>query len=422
MKPIFHHGDCLEILPTLDANSVDSVVTDPPYGISFMSRNWDHGVPGVPFWKEVLRVAKPGAFLLAFGSTRTFHRLACAIEDAGWEVRDCIMWVYGSGMPKNLDVSKAIDKADGAKRDEIGKAADFARDGRKRKTDKSHVKPHQEQGGHGYKDRWSASVTVPKTEDTKKWNGWGTSLKPAWEPIVVVRKPLDGTVVENVRKHGTGAINIDDCRIETKENLSGGAYAQKGTGRADGWGFKRTGEAGEYKQPKGRWPANVIHDGSPEVVEQFDKAGNRPSCNSTSDAKPESKYRPGQGNYQRQGPIYPGDNGSAARFFYCAKASRADRNEGLDDPGPQFKHGSTMRKIENTETKGNNHPTVKPTTLMKYLCRLVTPEGGIVLDPFMGSGSTGKAAMAEGFGFVGIEKEAEYVEIAKKRVREDPFS
>ena len=429
MKPILHHGDCLEILPALEAESVDSIITDPPYGISFLEQNWDHGIPGTTFWKEALRVARPGAFLLAFGGTRTFHRLACAIEDAGWDIRDCIMWVYSSGFPKSLDVSKAMDKAAGAQRDVVGSAADFARDGSKRKTDKSHAKPHADQGGHGYKDRWSAPVTVPKTEEAQKWSGWGTALKPAWEPIIVARKPLEGTVIENIREHGTGAMNIGGCKVgtdvvSTHSRGSNSAFPKR-TGEKTATESDRKKDQREgldHSNRQGRWPANVIHDGSDEVMSAFDKAGNRPSCNSPSEAKCRSKYRPEQGKYQSQGPIYPGDTGSAARFFYCAKASRADRNEGLDDPGPQFKHGVTLRKIENTTTRGNSHPTVKPTRLMRYLCRLVTPPEGIILDPFMGSGSTGKAAMLEGFNFVGIEKEEKYVEIAKKRVREDPFS
>ena len=413
MKPTLHQGDCLDILPTLPADIFDSVVTDPPYGISFLSSDWDHGIPGPQFWKEVLRVAKPGAFMLAFGGTRTFHRLACAIEDAGWEFRDTIMWCYGSGMPKSLDVSKAIDKAAGVKRKVIGKAADFARDGAQRKTDESHMRPHEEQGGHGYGDRWSADVTAPATDEAKKWAGWGTALKPAWEPILVCRKPLEGTVVQNILKHGTGAMNIDDCRIKHvtvgNGDLAHNPHLRTHINGGNGGNILSREDERRVVIPNlvGRWPANLIHDNSPEVIEVFDKAGEHPSCNSPSDVKCESKYRPDQGSYQGQGPIYPGETGSAARFFYCAKASKDDRQEGM---------GEGLNKVV------NNHPTVKPTRLLMYLCRLVTPEGGTILDPFMGSGSTGKAAMLDGFGFVGIEKEAEYVEIARKRVREDPFS
>jgi site-specific DNA-methyltransferase (adenine-specific) len=294
-----HTGDCREVLRDYPSDHFDSIVSDPPYGLSFMGKGWDRGVPGVEFWKETLRVAKPGAHLLAFGGTRTFHRLTVAIEDAGWEVRDCVMWLYGSGFPK------------------------------------SHNGP---------------------------WGG--TALKPAWEPVIVARKPLDGTVAANVLRYGTGALNIDGCRVGGTE---------------------------------GRWPANFMHDGSPEVLAGFPLTGVSAGGRTANISKTSTIYGGGKGLGQdidaaavRGDPGY-GDSGSAARFFYCAKASRTDREE------------------------GNTHPTVKPTALMRYLCRLVTPRNGVVLDPFCGSGSTGKAAIIEGFRFVGIDLDSAHVAIAEAR-------
>lgn len=283
------NGDCLEVLKSFDDNHVDSIVTDPPYGLSFMGRKWDYDVPSVEIWRECLRVLKPGGHLLAFAGTRTQHRMCVNIEDAGFEIRDMIAWVYGSGFPKSHNL-----KGD--------------------------------------------------------WEGWGTALKPALEPITVARKPFKGTVAQNVLEHGTGGINIDACRIEgvvpsTIQGQSARAGEVYGADQRDQRVFE--------PHVAGRWPANLIHDGSEEVVELF---------------------------------------GDAQRFFYCSKCSKKDRD-------------------------GSAHPTMKPTKLMAYLCRLVTPPGGIVLDPFMGSGSTGKAAMREGFGFIGIEREAEYFEIAQQRVK-----
>ena len=321
-----HHGDCRDVMATMDASSVDAIVTDPPYGIGFMGKDWDHGVPGVEFWGEALRVAKPGAHLLAFGGTRTFHRLAVAIEDSGWKIRDCVMWVYSSGFPKSHDVSKAIDKAAGAVREDVYE-------------DKPGVTDNTAYGkGLGVK----LIERRPATDAARQWLGWGTALKPAWEPIIVARKPLCGTFAETVLKHGTGGINIDGCRA--------GA----------------------------RWPANVAHDG---VMHE-------------------------------------------RRYFYCAKASRADRNDGCDDMALRDDVGVYhMRQgahaIANgmaTTPRHNHHPTVKPTELMRYLVRLVTPPGGVVLDPFCGSGSTGRGAILEGMSFIGIDLDAEYLEIARRRI------
>ena len=372
-------GDCLEVMAAMDAESVDSIVSDPPYGLSFMGKGWDHGVPGVEFWTEALRVAKPGAHLLAFGGTRTYHRLACAIEDAGWEIRDCVMWVYGSGFPKSHDVSKAIDKAAGAKREVLGEKI----------TGRALGGSNWRDGDAGGQEM--VPITAPATDAARQWSGWGTALKPAHEPVIVARKKLIGTVAQNVLTHGTGGLNIDGCRIPSGDAL----------GRPYGGGNEIYGKYSMAKGTRtgdelaGRWPANFCHDGSDEVVGLFPQTG----------ASKQSERGKGidgatfkNVNGEMGGVRGHNDNGgSAARFFYTAKCSKKDRNEGL-------------------EGVVNNHPCLKPTALMRYLCRLVTPPGGIVLDPFMGSGSTGKAAMLEGFRFIGIEREAEYVEIARARI------
>ena len=353
----------------MEDDSVDSIVTDPPYGLSFMGKHWDHGVPGVDFWAEMLRVLRPGGHLLSFGGSRTYHRMASAVEDAGFEIRDQIMWVYGSGFPKS------------------------------------------------HNGVWG-----------------GTALKPAHEPIVMARKPLIGTVEKNYSVHGTGALNIDGCRVGDFQNTTPSGVDRRNAALAEAGYRPGTYQMGEKTPdtPPGRWPANLIHDGSDEVLAAFPDAKGQQA--DVSSAAPSDKTSNVYGAMKRVGEqsqesdnegavgfkMKPGarrlDAGSAARFFYCAKASKTDRNAGLIDPGPQFKHGTTLRAVENTDTKGNNHPTVKPTDLMAYLCRLVTPPGGVVLDPFMGSGSTGKAAVREGFRFIGIEREAAYITIAQARI------
>ncbi len=407
-----HHGDCREVMATLDAESVDAIVSDPPYGLSFMGKGWDHGVPGVEFWTEALRVAKPGAHLLAFGGTRTYHRLACAIEDAGWEIRDCVMWVYGSGFPKSHDVSKAIDKAAGAVRPRV---------------------PGGQDGNNailGARKSGEAISGEAISGEAIQWSGWGTALKPAWEPIIVARKPLVGTVAENVLTHGTGAINVDGCRVQFKGDGDGqwsstaanGANGQcKGKGNAFGfYGANSEPKDNVRYDSSGRWPANLIHDGSEEVVGLFPD---------TKSGKPGGSLRQAKGMVLQGGGNGTeltgfGDSGSAARFFYCAKASKADRDEGCEglEERLSMRYGEKAQGPLPQQTPSkpvpqrNHHPTVKPTDLMRYLCRLVTPPGGVVLDPFTGSGSTGKAATLEGFRFIGIEREAEYVEIAKARI------
>jgi site-specific DNA-methyltransferase (adenine-specific) len=370
MDYTLHHGDCLEVMATMADNSVDAVVTDPPYGLSFMGKRWDYDVPSVEVWAECLRVLKPGGHLLAFAGTRTQHRMAVRIEDAGFEIRDMIAWVYGSGFPKSLDVSKAIDKAAGAEREVVGIAG---RSGSARACMAGDFA-----GGEYH-------ATAPATSEAQQWQGWGTALKPAWEPVIVARKPLTGTVAANVLKYGTGAINIDGCRVDGTPRTTHADGNRQGTHPAPmDWG-NRT----EHAAPgaSGRWPANLIHDGSDEVVAGFPQT-------TSGDLTPylnQSRNGHAGVNSEWKTVTRTGDSGSAARFFYCAKASKADRGE------------------------GNTHPTVKPTGLMRYLCRLVTPPGGIVLDPFMGSGSTGKAAILEGFQFIGIERDAEYLAIAEAR-------
>jgi len=370
----------------LDADSFDSIITDPPYGLSFMGKEWDHGVPGVPFWEAALRVAKPGAFLLAFGGTRTFHRLAVAIEDAGWEIRDTIMWVYGSGFPKSHDVSKAIDKAAGAEREVVGRKADYQK----------FNAPNYGTSTVNIAGRSSREVagmiTAPAIDAARQWSGWGTALKPAWEPILIARKPLAGTVAENILKYGTGALNIDASRIPFGDGPTGvwGATQNAASSFVLHTGTPTTQHA------NGRWPANLIHDGSDEVTELFPTVTSWGGPQYTRPPEPSSRYS--QTSTVKNAPqpsapttAYPG-TGSAARFFYSAKASKSDRDE------------------------GNTHPTVKPTNLMRYLCRLITQPNGLILDPFMGSGSTGKAAILEHYQFTGIDLNPEYIQIAHARI------
>lgn len=415
MTSEFHHGDSLQILPTLEPDWFTACVCDPPYHLTagsqkggFMGKTWDGG--NIAFrpelWAEVLRVLRPGAMLLAFGGTRTFHRLTCAIEDAGFEIRDCLMWLYGSGFPKSHNISKALDKAAGAKRKVVGSKIGLPGYSLAKTSNPGGVAMSGNVDNSMRNAEVECAITAPATGMAQNWDGYGTALKPAWEPIILAMKPLDGTFANNVHQHGVAGLNIGQCRIETDDNLNGGAYTEQG-GRQDLPGASRTtSEAGmlaagktadsPYVQPTGRWPANVILDeAAGELVDE--QSGERPGCKSRSTAKPKSKFRPGQGEYMPQGPIYA-DTGGASRFYYCAKANKKDRTcEG---------------QIE------NNHATVKPRSLMEYLCRLVTPPGGgVILDPFMGSGSTGLGAIATGNQFVGIELEQESFETAQQRIR-----
>jgi site-specific DNA-methyltransferase (adenine-specific) len=459
--------DCREAMREMDAESVDAIVTDPPYGLGFMGVKWDtfakekgrgpsakHAFDHVggnhnpvnssdsartkrienqrfQAWcedwaAEALRVAKPGAHLLAFGGTRTFHRLACAIEDAGWEIRDTVMWVYGSGFPKSLDVSKAIDReatvtaicqeCSGSGKVPLqpivspefqGYApckycAGFGKVSVKVQRVDLGTSPNwreskrdRESGGQmEVRGENAGRLTAPATDAARQWEGWGTALKPAWEPIIVARKPIEGTVAANVMKYGTGAINVDGCRVHGGASDGGSVSGATALGQGSGWNAHENRETEiDRSMAQGRWPANLIHDGSDEVVGLFPQTTNGgANISQTRKAGSATNIMSGAGLSMASNLAYAGDSGSAARFFYTAKASRDDRSN------------------------GNTHPTVKPTDLMRYLCRLVTPPGGIVLDPFMGSGSTGKAAMLEGFEFIGIEREASYHAIAEQRI------
>lgn len=428
MKPYaLYRGDVLEILPTMADNSFDAIVTDPPYELGFMGKSWDaSGIAyNVDMWREALRVLKPGGHLLAFSGSRTYHRMTCAIEDAGFEIRDQIMWVYGSGFPKSLDVSKAIDKAAGAERTEVL--------GEYRARDLSTCSNNRLGSADAEVKQTIVQHLAPATNAARQWQGWGTALKPAHEPICVARKPLEaGTVAANVLQFGTGALNIAACRVEP----TGESRARAGEASKD----QRYTEAGSTNfaakpgvrggAPEGRWPANLIHDGSDEVRAAFpDAAGQQ------GDLKETGRARPSSGRFGDMAPPLAHaarieNDKSAARFFYCAKASRADRNEGIGGSDEKaVGTGATMLECEDADWKarnGNHHPTVKPTDLMAHLVRLVTPPGGKVLDLFFGSGSTGKACMREGFQFVGIDLDqdehgnpAGYLEIATARIEHE---
>jgi site-specific DNA-methyltransferase (adenine-specific) len=377
-----HLGDCLEVMRSLPDCSVDAVVTDPPYGLAFMGKRWDYDVPSVEIWAECLRVLKPGGHLLAFAGTRTQHRMAVRIEDAGFEIRDMIAWVYGSGFPKSLDVSKAIDRAAGVEREVVG-AAVYG-DGHVQQNSGDSVSGYS--GGLTTEGEGARVITAPATPEAQQWSGWGTALKPALEPITMARKPLAGTVAANVLEHGTGALNVDGCRVGTSKEVPA-SVSRKAPANCYGK-YAEAGETpgiGGHDPNLGRWPANLIHDGSDEVVGLFPEAAAKRGQNSEGT----SIYGSAVKTY---GATTPNDSGSAARFFYTAKASKADRGE------------------------GNTHPTVKPLDLMAYLCRLVTPPGGIVLDPFMGSGTTIKAAIGEGFHAIGIERDPAYFAMVQQRL------
>lgn len=356
-------GDCLEVMRQMPECSVDTVITDPPYELKFQSAKWDG--TGVAFrretWGEILRVAKPGAIMMTFGGTRTHHRVMCAIEDAGWKLKDCCMWLTGSGMPKSHNISKAIDRAAGAVRKVVGKRGHPTL---KDRTRDLRQETNQFHGGNPITDEWD--ITAPATEAAALWDGWNTNLKPAWEPIIVAMRPLDGTFAENALKWGVAGFHIDGARLSS----------------ADG-----------YCSEKGRWPANVMLD--EEAAAMLDeqsgilKSGSR--C---------VRRKPGRfvGNAGLGKPgdvqITYGDSGGASRFFYCAKASGRDRG------------------------KGNSHPTVKPSQLLEYLCKLTaTPAGGVVLDPFLGSGTTAVACVRTGRKCIGIETDPSYITIAAARVK-----
>jgi site-specific DNA-methyltransferase (adenine-specific) len=416
-------GDCRQQLATLPDNSIHAIITDPPYELGFMGKTWDStGIAyNLEVWQQCLRVLKPGGHLLAFGGSRTYHRLACAIEDAGFEIRDQIMWVYGSGFPKSLDVSKAIDKAAGAQREVIEQRKFGARSG-------DGVTAGASNGGirGGFDLKDNRSITAPATDAAKQWDGWGTALKPAHEPIVLARKPLDGTVANNVLTHGVGALNIDDCRVgETgggttcdHRDESGRCLGHPTGNRSLGGGVMRHGD----KYEAGRWPANFIHDGSDQVLELFPhtKTG-------TAVRRNIGKSNRGMFAFGNQGPeedvtYDDGGSGSAARFFYCAKASRTERNTGLDELEEKKTTGGGGLTVVggaygSIKAKQQNfHPTVKPLALIHYLIKLITPPGGTILDPFLGSGTTAVAATQLGHPWIGCELTEDYWPIIEARI------
>jgi site-specific DNA-methyltransferase (adenine-specific) len=415
-------------------NSIDSIVCDPPYELGFMGKAWDStGIAySVELWRECLRVLKPGGHLLAFGGSRTWHRLAVAIEDAGFELRDSIAWLYGSGFPKSLNIGKAIDKAAGVDREVVTDVVEdlFGEREVPREREAYGIGKHH-YAFNGHADGAMARETLPATPDAEKWQGWGTALKPAFEPVVVGRKPLVDTVAANVLAWGVGGLNIDVSRIGTE------TVGWQGAGR-DGdsvtAGASQGGEQGGYnfgegnpRPVQGRWPANIILDEYTAGLldEQAPNTGSWAKAGRSEKTweKPTETFL---GGLQKDDGSHYGDMGGASRFFYVAKASKRDRNEGLDEL-PTIRAsalgydiglgeaGEGMFKDRNPQ-KQNFHPTVKPTDLMRYLIKLVTPAGGIVLDPFTGSGSTGKAALLDGYQFVGIEMTADYLPIIKGRL------
>lgn len=413
-------GDCVELLSALPGDSVDAVVTDPPYGLEFMGKEWDklgaktgdirerwtgktgrsipsgrvcygnfaEGGQAMQKWhqdwaEQVLRVLKPGAWALVFGGSRTYHRLACALEDAGFEIRDCVMWLYGSGFPKNLDVSKAIDKHLGAEREKVRTVVNNG-------TFFGKMDTHpwiQEAVKRGFHEH---AGPVPITAASAAWQGWGTALKPAYEPIIVARKLLDGTVAENVLKWGVGGLNIGECRVGTEDRFNEPA-GNDGNSAASVASVNVTGYAG--RPAVGRWPANMVHDGSDEVLEAFARFGESkspPSRKRTPDRPAKATWSLGRNGGTQVGHD---DEGTPARFFYSAKCQSRERGE------------------------FNNHPTVKPIALIEYLIKLVCPKGGLVLDPFTGSGTTALACKNIGRRFVGCEREPDYAAIAEKRLK-----
>ena len=402
------HGDNREQLKHLADNSIDSIVCDPPYELGFMGKRWDStGIAyDVTVWTECLRVLKPGGHLIAFGGTRTYHRMTVAIEDAGFEIRDCIMWLYGSGFPKSHDVSKALDKQAGAEREVVGKY----------KSTIPNITPRPSDGerySHG-----NQSITAPATDLARQWHGYGTALKPAVEPAVLARKPLIGTVADNVTTWGVGAINIDGCRVEARGDYhdAPGNDTPKRSGQVYGFAQYDELHTRAHPNPSGRWPANVILDeDAGEALDAQSGWSSGVRKTSTITMQVSSKFA-NPTTTQRHS-----DSGGASRFFYTAKASKAEREAGLEGMEERQSHnrksdGKSILEFSAQQPRANHHPTVKPIALMRYLVRLVTPKGGTVLDPFMGSGSTGCAAMCEGVNFVGIELSEEYLEIARRRI------
>lgn len=405
-------GDCLEHLRSLPDNSIDSCVTDPPYGISFMNKKWDYDIPAVEVWKEVLRVLKPGGHALVACGTRTQHRMAVNIEDAGFQIRDIICWHYGSGFPKSLNIGKAIDKQAGVEREVVGKIKSPYTS----KDTSLNTSMHNTTDDDGY--RYTV-ITTPATPEAKKWEGWGTGLKPSTEFWTLARKPIsESTIAENVLRWNTGGINIDACRVGTEDKVQFSYERQKG----NEWNEKYGNLDVKYNlNTLGRFPANLILDDSDEVRDLFPKTkgGKQRDEMVFNDKIRENAMQFSTEKHQ----FSLGDSGSAARFFYCAKASKSERNAGLEgfEEKPKLflnnKNNSTAKNgVAKNLPRANFHPTVKPLSLMRYLIRLITPKGGIVLDPYGGSGSTGVAAKQLGFNSILLEREPDYVKIAEARI------
>lgn len=421
-------GDANNIMRGMPDNFFDSIVTDPPAGISFMGKDWDNNKGGRDHWiewmsevaKECLRVLKPGGHALVWSLPRTSHWTGTAWENAGFEVRDVIAHVFGQGFPKSMNMSKAIDKYYGVERVVMGKGKHPTL----KDTSKTEAQANAAHGDNAWKREWD--ITGSATREAMQWEGWGTALKPAREDWWLLRKPIsEKTVAENVLKWGTGAINIDGCRIEINENIDDKRLGGKGKCKSDkaaknvyegGYAGKEVGSS-----EQGRYPANLIHDGNQTVLDLF------PEQKSGAMKKPYKYKNNGNSMGKATGEtkqIHESNSGSAARFFYCTKATKKDREEGLEDferlKAGQLSENSTRRDDGyEVARRANNHPTVKSTRLMQYLCRLVTPPNGIILDPFAGSGSTGKGALREGFKFIGIEKDQNYADIANARLQQE---
>jgi DNA modification methylase len=422
------HGDCLDVMRTMPDASVHAIVTDPPYGLGFMGKEWDDLPPGVEWAAECLRVLRPGGYLLAFGGTRTYHRLACAVEDAGFEIRDSIAWLYGSGFPKSLDVGKAIDNAAGAQRTIVGPSPTANRHPRgvtgSMRLDGfstvAELEAAAARGGRCPNGRDAAttlarlyatteaanSVTAPATAAAREWAGWGTALKPAFEPVVVARKPLAGSVAGNVQEWGCGALNIDACRTSalTPEEVARSGRSTNGAiyGKLDPVDWKR-----DAQPHPGRWPANVVLDGTQaDALDQqsgVTKSGGRAWTAGDTDTTAWRELEGREGSATRGDYARKGDSGGASRYFptfrYQAKAPTAERPSYVTEDG---------RKV--------THPTVKPLGLMRWLVRLVTPPGGVVLDPFAGSGATVEACLIEGFDCIAIERDSESLPLIQQRI------
>ena len=460
----------MESLKVLEANSVDSIVTDPPYGLSFMNKKWDYDVPSVDFWKEVYRVLKPGGHILSFGGTRTYHRMVVNMEDAGFEIRDTIMWIYGSGFPKSLNIGKAVDKMEGNEREVVGTLENY--------QDKRGLNGQTENVSENAKPR----IDIPLTKGQTEWEGFGTALKPAVEPICLARKPLsEKSISENVLRWRTGGINIDGCRVGFQGDKPKECELVDFRGNGDQMNLNASGKDRKIIDDRsyipndtGRFPANVILEcicdeviqgergepvkskGRDRTKHEYNSVGNNGSYDGTgtidnyndkgdihtnpdcpcyimdnqSGVSKSTKMKTGdRDGFLNSNDVFGikndgktkrienfGDGGGASRFFYRAKVSKKERNLGLDgfDENEVIKQGLAGEK--NNPIHKNNHATVKPINLLTYLCRLITPPKGVVLDPFMGSGSTGVAALFEGFDFIGMELDKDYFEIAKKRI------